>query len=157
VHGRGPALPESGGARATAVLTTDSTFARVLAERTTVMPEVAPYRPSEPGVPHRHSRRTGPAGTPAPVIVTAVGMRRGDATELVRLRAGRFRRRTGCSIRARGAAIREVHYGAVAHIMPDHAGDRGAAHLGLALTITCISTMSEHALVKSGSAAPPLQ
>lgn len=34
----------SGGARAAAVVAPDSTFARVLAERTAVVPEVAPYR-----------------------------------------------------------------------------------------------------------------
>jgi deoxyribonuclease V len=37
----------SGGARAAAVVAADSTFARVLAERTAVVPEVAPYRPGE--------------------------------------------------------------------------------------------------------------
>lgn len=35
----------SGGARAAAVLAADATFAKVLAERTAVVPEVAPYRP----------------------------------------------------------------------------------------------------------------
>ena len=39
--------PRSGGARAAAVVAADATFARVLAERTAVVPEVAPYRPGE--------------------------------------------------------------------------------------------------------------
>jgi deoxyribonuclease V len=37
----------TGGARAAAVLTADAAFARVLAERTVVVPQVPPYRPGE--------------------------------------------------------------------------------------------------------------
>ncbi len=37
----------TGGARAAAVLAADATFARVLAERTAVVPQIAPYRPGE--------------------------------------------------------------------------------------------------------------
>ena len=37
----------TGGARAAAVLAADATFAHVLAERTAVVPRVAPYRPGE--------------------------------------------------------------------------------------------------------------
>jgi deoxyinosine 3'endonuclease (endonuclease V) len=37
----------TGGARAAAVLATDAVFAHVLAERTAVVPRVAPYRPGE--------------------------------------------------------------------------------------------------------------
>jgi hypothetical protein len=37
----------TGGARAAAVLAADAVFAHVLAERTTVVPRVAPYRPGE--------------------------------------------------------------------------------------------------------------
>ena len=39
--------PDTGGARAAAVLATDAAFAHVLAERTAVIPWVAPYRPGE--------------------------------------------------------------------------------------------------------------
>jgi deoxyribonuclease V len=38
---------ETGGARAAAVLAADAAFAHVLAERTAVVPRVAPYRPGE--------------------------------------------------------------------------------------------------------------
>ena len=37
----------TGAARAAAVLAADAAFAHVLAERTAVVPEVAPYRPGE--------------------------------------------------------------------------------------------------------------
>ena len=37
----------TGGARAAAVLASDAVFARVLAERTVVVPRVPPYRPGE--------------------------------------------------------------------------------------------------------------
>ena len=37
----------TGGARAAAVLAADASFAHVLAERTVVVPQVAPYRPGE--------------------------------------------------------------------------------------------------------------
>ncbi len=37
----------TGAARAAAVLAADATFARVLAERTAVVPQIAPYRPGE--------------------------------------------------------------------------------------------------------------
>ena len=37
----------TGGARAAAVLAADAAFAHVLAERTAVVPRVAPYRPGE--------------------------------------------------------------------------------------------------------------
>jgi deoxyribonuclease V len=37
----------TGGARAAAVLAADAAFARVLAERTALVPRVAPYRPGE--------------------------------------------------------------------------------------------------------------
>jgi deoxyribonuclease V len=37
----------TGGARAAAVLATDAAFAHVLAERTAVVPQAAPYRPGE--------------------------------------------------------------------------------------------------------------
>ena len=37
----------TGGARAAAVLAADAAFAHVLAERTAVLPQVAPYRPGE--------------------------------------------------------------------------------------------------------------
>ena len=37
----------TGGARAAAVLAADAAFAHVLAERTVVVPRVAPYRPGE--------------------------------------------------------------------------------------------------------------
>ena len=37
----------TGGARAAAVLAADASFAQVLAERTAVVPQVAPYRPGE--------------------------------------------------------------------------------------------------------------
>ena len=37
----------TGGARAAAVLAADAAFARVLAERTTLVPRAAPYRPGE--------------------------------------------------------------------------------------------------------------
>ena len=37
----------TGGARAAAVLAADSAFAHVLAERTALVPRVAPYRPGE--------------------------------------------------------------------------------------------------------------
>ena len=37
----------SGGARAAAVLAADAAFSHVLAERTAVVPRVAPYRPGE--------------------------------------------------------------------------------------------------------------
>jgi deoxyribonuclease V len=36
-----------GGARAAAVLAADAVFAHVLAERTTIVPQVPPYRPGE--------------------------------------------------------------------------------------------------------------
>jgi deoxyribonuclease V len=39
--------PSTGGARAAAVLAADAAFAHVLAERTAVVPRVAPYRPGE--------------------------------------------------------------------------------------------------------------
>jgi deoxyribonuclease V len=39
--------PVSGGALAAAVLAADTSFARVVAERVTVVPEVLPYRPGE--------------------------------------------------------------------------------------------------------------
>jgi hypothetical protein len=39
--------PSTGGARAAAVLAADTAFAHVLAERTAVVPRVAPYRPGE--------------------------------------------------------------------------------------------------------------
>jgi deoxyribonuclease V len=39
--------PSSGGARAAAVMAADAAFSQLLAERTTVVPEVAPYRPGE--------------------------------------------------------------------------------------------------------------
>jgi deoxyribonuclease V len=137
----------SGGARAAAVVAADATFARVLAERAAVVPEVAPYRPGEfyrrelpplravaggiaglgllmvdgyadldpdgrPGLgAHAHAEfgipvigvaktgfRTATHAIPVlrgtsarPVLVTAAGMRRTDAAELVRLMAGRFR------------------------------------------------------------------
>jgi deoxyribonuclease V len=136
-----------GGARAAAVVAADATFARVLAERVAVVPEVAPYSPGEfyrrelpplravaggiaglgllmvdgyadldpdgrPGLgAHAHAEFGTPVigvaktgfrtathaipvlrGTSArPVLVTAAGMRRADAAELVRLMAGRFR------------------------------------------------------------------
>ena len=44
---RGRALPGTGGARAAAVLAADAAFAHVLAERTALVPRVAPYRPGE--------------------------------------------------------------------------------------------------------------
>jgi len=47
VRRRGRALPEPGGARAAAVLAADAAFTHVLAERTAVVPRVAPYRPGE--------------------------------------------------------------------------------------------------------------
>ena len=37
----------TGGARAAAVLAADAAFAHVLAERTALVPRVAPYRPGE--------------------------------------------------------------------------------------------------------------
>jgi deoxyribonuclease V len=139
--------PRSGGARAAAVVTADATFARVLAERTAAVPEVAPYRAGEfyrrelpplravvdgiaglallmvdgyadldpdgrpgPGA-HAHAEfgipvigvaktgfRTATHAVPVlrgtsarPVFVTAAGIPRADAAELVRLMAGRFR------------------------------------------------------------------
>jgi deoxyribonuclease V len=39
--------PANGGARAAAVLADDAAFARVLAERTAILPQVLPYRPGE--------------------------------------------------------------------------------------------------------------
>ena len=39
--------PKTGGAWAAAVLAADAAFARVLAERTAVLPRVPPYRPGE--------------------------------------------------------------------------------------------------------------
>jgi deoxyribonuclease V len=136
-----------GGARAAAVVAPDAAFSQVFADRTAVVPEVAPYRPGEfwrrelpplravlcriaglgllvvdgyadldpggrPGLgAHAHAEfgipvigvaksTFGPAthaipvqrGTAArPVFVTAAGMPRADAAELVRLMAGRFR------------------------------------------------------------------
>ncbi len=137
----------SGGARAAAVVSADTAFSRVLAERTAVVPEVCPYQPGEfyrrelpplravlacigglgllvvdgytdldpggrPGLgAHAHHEFAIPVigvaksafrtathaipvlrGTSArPVFVTAAGMPRADAAELVRLMAGRFR------------------------------------------------------------------
>ena len=37
----------SGGARAAAVVTADATFSRLVAERTELVPDVAPYRPGQ--------------------------------------------------------------------------------------------------------------
>ena len=137
----------SGSARAAAVVAADATFCHVLAERTAVVPEVAPYRPGEfyrrelpplravlqdisglgllvidgyadldpggrPGLGAYASAEFGVPvigvaktrfrtathaiavhrGTAArPVFVTAAGMSRVDAAELVRLMAGGFR------------------------------------------------------------------
>ena len=136
-----------GGARAAAVVAAEATFARVLAERTAVVPEVEAYRPGEfyqrelpplravleglaglgllvvdgyadldpggrPGLgAHAHREFAVPVigvaksafrtathalpvlrGTSArPLFVTAAGMPRAEAAELVRLMAGRFR------------------------------------------------------------------
>jgi deoxyribonuclease V len=136
-----------GGARAAAVVAAEATFARVLGERTAVVPEVGAYRPGEfyrrelpplravleglaglgllvidgyadldpAGLPglgaHAHREfaipvigvaksafRTATHAIPVlrgisarPLFVTAAGMPRADAAELVRLMAGRFR------------------------------------------------------------------
>jgi deoxyribonuclease V len=138
---------KSGGARAAAVVAADTAFARVLAERTAVVPQVGPYRPGEfyrrelpplravladigglgllvvdgyadldpagrPGLGARaHAEfavpvigvaksafRTATHALPVlrgrsarPLFVTAAGMPRADAAELVRLMAGRYR------------------------------------------------------------------
>jgi deoxyribonuclease V len=137
----------SGGAQAAAVLAADTAFGHVLAERTAVVAQVAPYRPGEfyrrelpplhavldgitglgllvvdgyadldpagrPGLgAHAHAEFAIPVigvaktpfatathaigvlrGTSArPLFVTAAGMPRADAAELVRHMAGRFR------------------------------------------------------------------
>jgi deoxyribonuclease V len=137
----------SGGARAAAVVAADAAFSQVLAERTGVAPETAPYRPGEfyrrelpplrtvlqgigglgllvvdgyadldpDGRPrlgaHAHTEfaipvigvaksafRTAVHAIPVlrgtsgrPLFVTAAGMPRADAAELVRLMTGRFR------------------------------------------------------------------
>ena len=136
-----------GGARAAAVVAADAAFAQVLAERTAVVPEVAPYRPGEfyrrelpplravldgiaglgllvvdgyadldpGGRPGLGARAHAAFGIPVigvaksafatathaipvlrgtsarPVFVTAAGMPRTEAAELVRHMAGRFR------------------------------------------------------------------
>ena len=58
----------------------DAAFVGVLAERTAVVPEVLPYRPGE-------SR----GNSVRPLFVTAAGMPRTDAADLVLHMAGRFR------------------------------------------------------------------
>jgi deoxyribonuclease V len=151
VHGLCAAVdvhyPRSGGARAAAVVAADALFSQVLAERTAVVPQVAPYRPGafyrrelpplhavldglaglgllvidgcadldpggQPGLgAHAHAQFAIPVigvaksafrsavhavpvrrGTSArPLFVTAAGMPRADAADLVRQMAGRFR------------------------------------------------------------------
>ena len=137
----------TGGARAAAVLAADAAFAHVLAERTAVVPRVAPYRPGEfylrelpplravlkdltglgllvvdgyadldpggrPGLgAHAHAEfgipvigvakspfRTATHAVPVlrgssgrPLFVTAAGMPRADAADLIRHMAGRYR------------------------------------------------------------------
>jgi deoxyribonuclease V len=139
--------PVSGGARAAAVLATDASFARVVAERATAVRDVLPYRPGEfylrelpplrallasmelprlvvvdgyadldpdgsPGLgayvraefgmpvigvaksPFRTATHAIPVlrGTSArPLLVTAAGLPRAEAADLVRHMAGRFR------------------------------------------------------------------
>jgi deoxyribonuclease V len=139
--------PGSGGARAAAVLATDASFARVVAERVTAVRDVLPYRPGEfylrelpplrallasmelprlvvvdgyadldpdgsPGLgayvraefgmpvigvaksPFRTATHAIPVlrGTSArPLLVTAAGLPRAEAADLVRHMAGRFR------------------------------------------------------------------
>jgi deoxyribonuclease V len=140
-------FPVSGGARAAAVLATDASFARVVAERVTAVRDVLPYRPGEfylrelpplrallasmelprlvvvdgyadldpdgsPGLgayvraefgmpvigvaksPFRTATHAIPVlrGTSArPLLVTAAGLPRAEAVDLVRHMAGRFR------------------------------------------------------------------
>ena len=137
----------TGGARAAAVLAADAAFAHVLAERTAVVPRVAPYRPGEfylrelpplravledltglgllvvdgyadldpsgrPGLgAHAHAEfgipvigvAKSPFGTAThavpvlrgssgrPLFVTAAGMPRADAADLIRHMVGRYR------------------------------------------------------------------
>ena len=137
----------TGGARAAAVLAADAVFGHVLAERTAVLPRVAPYRPGEfylrelppvravlddltglgllvvdgyvdldpsgrPGLgAHAHAEfgipvigvakskfRTATHAVPVvrgssgrPLFVTAAGIPRADAADLVRRMAGRYR------------------------------------------------------------------
>jgi deoxyribonuclease V len=110
--------PPAGGARAAAVLAATPSFADVLAERVTTVTDVAPYQPGafshrdRPGLGARlHAEfaipvigvakspfRTATHAIPVlrgessrPLLVTAVGMPRDDAADLVRQMAGRFR------------------------------------------------------------------
>jgi deoxyribonuclease V len=139
--------PVSGGARAAAVLATDASFARVVAERVTAVRDVLPYRPGEfylrelpplrallasmelpclvvvdgyadldpdgsPGLgayvraefgmpvigvaksPFRTATHAIPVlrgASARPLLVTAAGLPRAEAADLVRHMAGRFR------------------------------------------------------------------
>jgi deoxyinosine 3'endonuclease (endonuclease V) len=70
----------SGGARAAIVLASDVSFSVIVAERTVLVPEVAPY-----AVPILR-------GTSArPLFITAAGMPLADAASMVRQMAGPFR------------------------------------------------------------------
>ncbi len=76
----------SGGARAAAVLAADATFGHLLADQTELVASVGPYR--------RTATHAVPLlrGTSArPLYVTAAGLPRADAADLVRRMAGRHR------------------------------------------------------------------
>jgi deoxyribonuclease V len=108
--------PSSGGARAAVVVAADAAFSVVLAESTAVVPEVMAYRPGEffrrelpplravlrGGVPvigvAKSAFRTAIHAVPIlrgtsarPLFVTAAGMPRDDAADLIRHMAGSFR------------------------------------------------------------------
>jgi deoxyribonuclease V len=101
-------LPD-GGARAAAVVAADAAFSRLADDRIAVLPEVAPYQPGlgaraheELGVPvigvaktlFRTATHAVPVlrgGSARPLYVTAAGMHRADAADLVRRMAGPHR------------------------------------------------------------------
>jgi deoxyribonuclease V len=103
----------AGGARAAAVVSTDSDFSHLVADRVELVPEVQSYQPGQfylRELPPLHAALDGLAGmallvvdgyvdldpdgrgaSARPLYVTAAGMPRADAADLVRAMAGRHR------------------------------------------------------------------
>jgi deoxyribonuclease V len=88
----------SGEARAALVGTTSAAFAEIVAERTVMVGDVAPYVPVIGVAKTRFATAThavpvmrGSTGTMNPLFVTAAGLPVAEAGELVRAMAGRYR------------------------------------------------------------------
>jgi deoxyribonuclease V len=82
----------AGGARAAAVVSADAAFSHLVEDRVRLVPEVQPYQPGRfylRELPPLHPVLRGTSARP--LYVTAAGMPRADAAELIHSMAGRNR------------------------------------------------------------------